>query len=57
MDTSDPDIEFDENGICNHCKGYDEVVKKNILPQEERKKELQNLVKKIKEKGKNKKYD
>ncbi len=23
MDTSDPEIVFDENGVCNHCKLYD----------------------------------
>ena len=22
MDTSDPWIEFDSDGICNHCKAY-----------------------------------
>ena len=26
MDTSDPDIEFDKNGFCNHCRSYFEYV-------------------------------
>jgi len=21
MDTTDPEIQFDENGFCNHCRG------------------------------------
>ena len=25
MDTTDPWIEFDANGICNHCKTYYEI--------------------------------
>lgn len=28
MDTSDLDIQFDENGVCMRCNGY----KKRILP-------------------------
>lgn len=26
MDTSDPGIEFDETGICSHCKAFDQVA-------------------------------
>ena len=25
MDTTDPDIEFDENGICNHCLNFEKL--------------------------------
>jgi N-acetyl sugar amidotransferase len=57
MDTSDPEIEFDDNGACNHCKKYDELSKKYILPSEERKDELEKIVKRIKDKGKKKEYD
>ncbi len=24
MDTTDPDIQFDETGACNHCHSYEE---------------------------------
>ena len=24
MDTSDPEITFDENGVCSHCRRFDE---------------------------------
>lgn len=55
-DDSIPYITFDENGICNYCREYDEMNKEyptgikglNIL---------KDLVKKIKEESKNKKYD
>lgn len=57
MDTTDLDIKFDENGICNHCKEYDEIVEKNKLPISKRKVELEKIISKIKEDGKGKKYD
>ncbi len=59
MDTTDPGIIFDENGICNRCKKAEELL--NIAPysltKEEKRKELEKLVKKIKERGKGKKHD
>ena len=26
MDTSDNEIEFDEFGVCNHCKDFEKVL-------------------------------
>ena len=52
MDTSDPEITFDKEGICNHCKLYDRNSK--YLFSE---KELEKEVEKIKQNGKGKKYD
>jgi len=57
MDTSDPDIQFDENGICNHCTQYLARMKHMILPPEERESELNRIVTEIKEWGKGKQYD
>lgn len=57
MDTTDPDIEFDEKGICNHCRHYEEVANKTFISSQEREKKLQLIVNEIKEYGKNKKYD
>ena len=57
MDTSDPDIQFDADGFCNHCTGALERIKKNLLPPKERELKLHALVEKIKEEGKGKKYD
>lgn len=57
MDTTDPDIEFDENGICNHCYYYDEVLVKNLCNPEAGERELQRIVDKIRQYGSNKEYD
>lgn len=57
MDTTDPEIKFDENGVCNHCKRYDQIVKKMILSDKKKETKLKEIIKKIKEDGKNKKYD
>jgi len=57
MDTTDKNIKFDENGVCERCNDFEE----KILPQwnygkghEER---LKSIVKNIKRSGKGKKYD
>lgn len=57
MDTADPEIIFDENGICNHCKDYFEREKKFVFKGEEGKKKLEDLINKIREDTKFKKYD
>jgi len=58
MDTTDPNIVFDEQGICNHCKNATEKLKKFQFKNESEKTEkLFELVNKIKKSGKNKKYD
>lgn len=55
MDTSDPEITFDENGYCNHCTTAI-MVEKMRVP-EDKEKALNRLVAILKENGKNKKYD
>jgi len=58
MDTTDPDIVFDENGVCNHCIGAIKGLEKiRIESEEERKKKINDIVNTIKESGKGKKYD
>mgnify|MGYP001202105334 CR=1 FL=1 len=57
MDTSDKDIQFDKEGICNHCKNYFPRIKKNLIPEQFQEKKLSRLVSLIKKTGKNKKYD
>ena len=32
MDTTDPEIVFDENGVCNHCHEFDRVTSKQWHP-------------------------
>jgi N-acetyl sugar amidotransferase len=57
MDTSDPEITFDENGVCNHCRQFENVSKLNWFPNEEGKKKLDAIIKQIKDDGKGKDYD
>lgn len=56
MNSSVPQIRFDERGECNYCKLHDELDKENPKG-EEGKKRLAALVDQIKEEGKGKKYD
>jgi N-acetyl sugar amidotransferase len=57
MDTTDKDIFFDSNGICNHCLRYDNLISKRTVTVKKQKYELEKLVKSIKRKGAGKKYD
>ena len=57
MDTSDPDIEFDEKGISNHWHNYFKRQQKIHVDEYYRDLQLKKLVKEIKFFGKNKKYD
>ena len=57
MDTSDPEIAFDEKGNCNHCNDFFKEYKNKIYHGEESDRQLEIIVNKIKKtKGKNK-YD
>ncbi len=57
MDTTDENIVFDENGVCERCNEY----KTRILPEwnhgKGHEKELEALINDIKAKGKGKEYD
>lgn len=57
MDTSDSKISFDEKGVCDHCNDF----YKNILPNwhtdEKGRAELEKIINKIKEDGKNRDFD
>jgi len=57
MDTTDPDIQFDGKGVCNHCRRYEVRAKKALRLDEAGQRELDQLVSEIKERGRNKKYD
>ncbi len=57
MDTSYPGIFFDENGICNHCKEYDERAKRGLHYDKPGQEKLSEIIKEIKESGRNNKYD
>ena len=57
MDTTDPEIIFDAQGICNHCHYFDEVTIKSWFPNEEGRRKLEALVLQLKKEGKGNKYD
>tara|TARA_Y100001935_G_C17303380_1_gene510713 strand:+ start:980 stop:2110 length:1131 start_codon:yes stop_codon:yes gene_type:complete len=56
LDTTIEEIEFDSNGVCNYCHTHEMMEKKFPLGQEGDA-TVNKIVAKIKEKGKNKKYD
>lgn len=53
MDTTDPDIVFDANGVCHHCHAYDAAVRARVKTPAER----DELVAEIKRAGHGKPYD
>jgi len=57
MDTSDPDIAFDAEGVCNHCHRYDQIAAKRLFPPDELPARRQALVDAVKADGAGKKYD
>lgn len=57
MDTSDPDIVFDENGVSNHVQLYNDAKYHLLIPEDKREEELAKLVSKIKSDTKDSEYD
>ena len=57
MDTSDAEIIFDDQGVCNHCLRYDVLKDTRTIPRENAAKEMKLLIDKIKRRGKGKEYD
>ena len=57
MDTSDQEIYFDKNGVCNHCQKFDKVIREVWLPNDVGRQKLEKIFDKIKRVGKNKDYD
>ncbi len=57
MDTSDPDITFDENGVSNHVQLYEDAKKHLLIPDDQKESALCELVAKIKSDGVGNEYD
>lgn len=57
MDTSDPFIEFDEKGVCNHCTAAIARLQRQILPPKEKAAALTAMVDKIKKENSRRDYD
>ena len=57
MDTSDPRIEFDSKGTCNHCRDYDAKANKLHLSSEAKKSALDKLIHELKSGSSSRSYD
>lgn len=57
MDTTDPLIEFDDIGVCNHCHKFDNETSKRWFPNEKGQKKLEVIFESIRKEGLGKEYD
>ncbi len=57
MDTSDPQITFTKEGVCNHCMLFPARSKQNWFVDQEGEKKLDKIIAEIKAKNKRNKYD
>ena len=57
MDTSDPQITFDQDGFCNHCTKFLSIRAHHPFEGEDAEEKLGRLVAKIKRAGRGKPYD
>ena len=57
MDESDEKINFDNDGICDYCHNFDNVIKRSWSPGVSYEEQLNQLSNRIREDGKNKDYD
>ena len=57
MDTSDPKIEFDNDGICDFCNNYYKNILPNWHPNEKGINNISPTIEKIKKEGKDKDHD
>jgi N-acetyl sugar amidotransferase len=57
MDTSDPNITFDERGWCDYCRNYHENVLPNWHPDETGERIIAPVIDKIRKEGKGRDFD
>ena len=57
MDTTDAEITFDKNGVCNHCKKFEKDIKPKWFPNEVGREKLDKIIEQIQTDGKDKEYD
>jgi len=57
MDTTDQEISFDADGVCNHCHGFDRLVGTEWFPNEEGARRLEAMLARVKAEGEGKEYD
>lgn len=57
MDTTDPEITFDADGVCSHCRRFEVEMKPHWKPTPEGAHELEQIIARIKAEGQGKRYD
>lgn len=57
MDTSDPQISFGEDGVCSHCRKFEEETRKGWFPNEEGQARLAQMIDQMRAEGRGKAYD
>lgn len=57
MDTSDPEITFDEEGVCNHCQYFENQLKYYWYPDERGQPLLDKMIAEVRAYGANRQYD
>lgn len=57
MDTTDPEIRFDENGICSHCHQYERTIHTRSYTSKKEAGALERLIEEIQKSSKGRKYD
>jgi aminotransferase len=57
MDTTEPEILFNSQGVCNHCLNFDDNTSKHWYPNHDGEKKFAELIAKLKSENKNKEYD
>ena len=57
MDTTDPEIEFDEQGVCSHCRYFDNSVKPLWPSVDGDPAKLEEMIRTVKAYGKGRRYD
>lgn len=57
MDTSDPNITFDELGVCNHCRNFENHIRPIWFPDERGEPILAKMIQEMKSYGQDKEYD
>ena len=57
MDTSDPEIIFDSQGRCNHCREFQSLIGKVWFPDQSGEHKLHQFVDRVRAEGRGKEFD
>lgn len=57
MDTSDPEITFDADGVCNHCHEFEVAKRRYWFPNDEGAQRWQTISSQIRQSGQRREYD